>query len=230
MPVYRLTDELVFPDVHMAEPEGLLAVGGDLRPERVLLAYASGIFPWYSEEQPLLWWCPSPRLVLLPEELHVSRSLRKAVRRSQYRITVDCAFERVMRACGKTIRPGQDGTWITEDLVASFVELHRRGFAHSVEAWEGETLVGGLYGLAVGSVFCGESMFAHQPDASKVAFVTLVEQLRRWRFTMVDCQVPTDHLRRFGAREIELDDFLERLADGIDDPWKVGAWKLDAPE
>lgn len=228
MPVYRLTDDLVFPDVHLAEPEGLLAIGGDLRPERVLLAYASGIFPWYAEDQPLLWWCPAPRLVLFPEELHVSRSLRKSIRRGAYRITMDEQFERVIRACGHAPRPDQEGTWITEELVGAFVALHERGFAHSVEAWEGDELVGGLYGLALGSVFCGESMFTHRPDASKVAFVTLVEQLKRWEYTMVDCQVPTEHLRRFGAREIELDDFLARLADGIDDPWRVQRWKLDA--
>lgn len=227
MPVFLLTDELVFPDPREAEPDGLLAIGGDLRAERLLLAYAHGIFPWNLEDQPLLWWSPSPRAVLRPDEVHVSRSLKKAIRRAPFRITVDMAFERVIRACGRTRRPGQENTWITPELTRAFVELHRGGLAHSVEAWDGGKLVGGLYGLALGGVFCGESMFASRDDASKIAFAALCEQLRRWQFTLIDCQVESEHLRRFGATTVEREVMQARLAEAIARPWRIGAWSLD---
>ncbi|MEM6992310.1 MAG: leucyl/phenylalanyl-tRNA--protein transferase [Myxococcota bacterium] len=228
MPVYALNDELVFPHPSLATEEGLLAVGGDLSPERMLLAYANGIFPWYSEGRPLMWWCPRPRLVLRPSELRVGRTLRKNIKRRRYRVTLDRAFSRVMAACATVPRPDQDGTWITKDLTAAFVELHRRGLAHSVEAWEGDELVGGLYGLSLGRVFFGESMFARRPDASKVAFVHLVRQLAAWDFDMVDCQVVTDHLVRFGATSIPLEDFLARLEVGLAAPTRRGRWSLEA--
>ncbi|MCH9681555.1 MAG: leucyl/phenylalanyl-tRNA--protein transferase [Deltaproteobacteria bacterium] len=227
MPVYALPDELWFPDTAQATADGLLAVGGDLSPERLLLAYRSGIFPWYSDDRPILWWCPSPRLILLPENLHVGRSLRKTQRRAPYRLSLDEAFPDVIRACAKAARPGQFGTWITEDMQQAYIELHRRGVAHSVEAWDGDTLVGGLYGLALGGVFFGESMFARSPDASKLAFATLVEQLRTWGFTLVDCQVVTDHLLRFGAHEVELPEFLERLQRALKHPQRPGPWDWD---
>lgn len=227
MPVFLLTDELVFPDPRLAEPDGLLALGGDLRPERLLLAYGCGIFPWYSEGQPLLWWSPAPRAVLTPAKLHVPRSLAKAIRRRPYRLTIDRAFAEVLAGCAATPRPGQDGTWLTAALGAAFVELHRLGLAHSVEAWDGARLVGGLYGLALGGVFCGESMFAVADDASKIAFAALVEQLRRWDFAFVDCQVESDHLRRFGAAAVSREEFLERLAAAITRPWRVGPWAFD---
>lgn len=229
MTVYRLTDALVFPDPHLADDDGLLAVGGDLSPERLLLAYAHGIFPWSSEGEPILWWCPSPRMVLFPAELEVNRSLVKALRRAPYRLSADTAFEAVMRACAATPRPGQEGTWITEPLIAGFCALHRRGLAHSVEAWEGEELVGGLYGLAIGRVFCGESMFARRPDASKIAFVRLCRRLQEWGFELIDCQMATAHLARFGAREIDLDDYLDRLRASILAPWRIGPWSLEDP-
>jgi leucyl/phenylalanyl-tRNA--protein transferase len=229
VPVFRLSDALVFPDPSLADDGGLLAVGGDLRPERLLLAYSNGIFPWYSEGRPILWWCPAPRYVLLPDELHVGRSLRKAMKRAPFRIAMDAAFERVMDRCAKVPRPGQGGTWITKDMRAAYLELHRRGIAHSVEAYEDDRLVGGLYGLAIGSVFFGESMFADAPDASKIAFATLVEQLRRWGFTLIDCQVHTEHLERFGAHMIELDDFLARLKSGIAQPGHPPPWRFEAP-
>lgn len=228
MPVFLLTDELVFPDPSLAEPDGLLALGGDLRPERLLLAYARGIFPWYGEGQPLLWWSPAPRAVLAPAEIRVPRSLAKAIRRRPYRLTFDLAFEAVIAACAATPRPGQDSTWITAAIVEAFVGLHRLGLAHSVEAWDGERLVGGLYGLALGRVFCGESMFAAADDASKIAFAALAEQLRRWDFAMIDCQVESEHLRRFGATPIAREAFLERLGAGIAGPWRTGRWSLDA--
>nr|WP_276572665.1 leucyl/phenylalanyl-tRNA--protein transferase [Nannocystis pusilla] len=227
MPVFALTDELVFPDPSQAEPDGLLALGGDLRPERLLLAYAHGIFPWSSEDEPLLWWSPAPRAVLVPGAIEVPRSLAKAIRRRPYRITLDLAFEAVIAACAETPRPGQDRTWITPGIRAAFIDLHRRGLVHSVEAWDGERLVGGLYGLAIGSVFCGESMFARADDASKIAFVALAEQLRRWEFSLIDCQVETAHLRRFGAAPVERAEFMRRLTEGVARPWRVGVWRLD---
>jgi leucyl/phenylalanyl-tRNA--protein transferase len=229
MPVFRLTDELVFPDPELAEEGGLLAVGGDLRPERVVLAYTNGIFPWYSEGRPILWWCPAPRFVLLPDELHVGRSLRKAIKRAAYRVTLDTDFEGVIDRCAHAERFGQHGTWITADVRTAFGELHRRGLAHSVEAWDGDRLVGGLYGIALGSVFFGESMFADAADASKIAFVRLMEQLRAWGFDLIDCQVHTEHLERFGARYVTLDDFMTRLHAGVAKPTKLGPWAFDAP-
>jgi leucyl/phenylalanyl-tRNA--protein transferase len=228
VPVYALTDELVFPPPELARDDGLLAVGGDLSPERLVLAYESGIFPWTSEGGPLLWWSPAPRFVLLPDELHVGRTLRKLGRRPPYRLSLDEAFPRVIRHCATVARPGQRGTWIRPDIQAAYTRLHELGIAHSVEAWEGQTLVGGLYGVALGSVFCGESMFAHRPNASKLAFVALVEQLRAWGFTMIDCQVFTEHLERFGARELLLPEFLERLDAGVARPGRLGRWRFDA--
>lgn len=227
MPVYALSDELVFPPPELARDDGLLAVGGDLSPERLVLAYENGIFPWTSEDGPLLWWCPAPRFVLLPEELHVGRTLRKLQARPPYRISLDEAFAEVIRNCATVPRPGQRGTWIRPDIQEAYIRLFELEVAHSVEAWEGDTLVGGLYGVALGSVFCGESMFAHRPNASKLAFVALVEQLRAWGYTLVDCQIFTEHLHRFGARDIELDEFLERLDDGLGRPGRVGRWRFD---
>jgi leucyl/phenylalanyl-tRNA--protein transferase len=227
MPIFRLSDELAFPHPSLAAEGGLLAVGGDVSPDRLLLAYSHGIFPWYGENRPILWWCPAPRMVLYPSELKVSRSLRKAMRRRPYRVSLDEAFEEVIDACGATPRPGQNGTWITHELRQSFVALHRRGLAHSVEAWQGARLVGGLYGLSLGTAFFGESMFAHAPDASKIAFVKLVGQLARWRFKLIDCQVPTEHVARFGAREIVLDDFLLELAEAMDGPTRRGPWSFE---
>lgn len=230
VPVYAIGEELSFPHPSLATPAGLLAVGGDLEPERILLAYANGIFPWYSEGRPLMWWCPRPRLVLEPKALRVGRSLRKAMKRRPYRITLDRAFGDVMKACATVERPDQDGTWITRDLTAAFVELHRRGLAHSIEAWEGDELVGGLYGLSLGRVFFGESMFAKKPDASKIAFVHLVRQLAAWDFELIDCQVVTDHLVRFGAQTLELEEFLERLELAVGHPTRLGPWQLEGDE
>jgi leucyl/phenylalanyl-tRNA---protein transferase len=230
MPVYRLSEELSFPHPALAADGGLLAVGGDLRPERMVLAYRNGIFPWYSEGRPILWWCPSPRLVLFPSELRVWRSLAKVLRKEPYRITLDTAFASVIRACAEIPRPDQDGTWITQDLEQAFVRLHELGVAHSVEAWEGDRLVGGLYGLSLGRTFFGESMFSLRPDASKVAFVKLVRQLQAWDFDLIDCQVVTEHLLRFGAREIELDTFLEHLEQSVQRPGRPGPWSFDSSE
>jgi leucyl/phenylalanyl-tRNA--protein transferase len=202
-------------------------VGGDLRPERLLLAYAMGIFPW--EGEPLHWHSPDPRMVLLADELVVSRNLRKAMRRRPFTLSLDTAFTEVMVACATVSRPGQHGTWITPGMVESYSELHRRGVAHSAEAWNGGALVGGLYGLSLGAAFFGESMFALETDASKVAFVALVEQLRRWGILLVDCQVYTPHLASFGAREWPRRDFLAALRAALDRPTRLAPWRFDDP-
>jgi leucyl/phenylalanyl-tRNA--protein transferase len=227
--LFRIPEPLVFPDPTLSEPSGLLGVGGDLSAGRLLLAYRSGIFPWYSDGQPILWWSPDPRMVLHVDELEVPRSLAKRVRQGRYRITLDQAFGQVIRRCRSAPRPGQNGTWLTAEMVAGYEALHALGHAHSVEAWspDGE-LVGGLYGVAVGKLYCGESMFADAPDASKVAFVHLVGQLRRWGYPLVDCQVYTEHLARFGAQEIPRVDYLKAIAALVDRPGRVGPWSFDA--
>lgn len=228
MPVYRLIDDIVFPPPQLADPSGLLAVGGDLRPERLLLAYRLGIFPWYSEGDPILWFSPDPRMVLEPHALHVSRSLRRTLRRGTFTVTMDRDFAGVIRGSAEAPRPGQDGTWITGDMIAAYEELHALGHTHSVEVWdEGGDLVGGVYGVALGGMFAGESMFARRTDASKVAFVHLVTQLRRWGFGLVDGQVHTDHVARFGAVEWPRARFLSVLAGEVARPGHRGPWRLD---
>lgn len=226
--IFRIPREHLFPDPELSEPSGLLGVGGDLSPERLLLAYRRGIFPWYSQGQPILWWSPNPRMVLYSEELRVQRSLAKRVRQRRYRITLDTAFHEVIARCARVPRPGQRGTWITPHMVEAYRHLHALGHAHSVEAWDQDgNLVGGLYGVAVGRLYCGESMFAEAPDASKVAFVHLARQLQRWGFPLVDCQVYTDHLARFGAREIPREQYLAEAQRLAADPGRPGHWAFD---
>jgi len=225
--VYRLGPELVFPPPDRAEPSGLLAVGGDLEPARLLLGYASGIFPWPLVEEPLLWFSPDPRTVLEPRALRVSRSLRKRLRQDPFDVRFDSAFERVVRACAEVPRPDEAGTWITPAMVAAYIRLHRLGFAHSAEAWRGGRLVGGLYGVSLGGCFFGESMFAVESDASKVAFVHLVRSLAAWEFSLIDCQVHTEHLERFGAREWPRSRFLEALAKASQRPTRRGRWRRE---
>lgn len=229
MPIYLLPDEFaIFPDPRNAEPDGLLAMGGGLEPARILLAYSRGIFPWNAADEPRLWFCPAPRMVVtIPGGLHVPRTLRKQQRRTALRITLDADFPAVLAACAGEARPGQDRTWITPELAEAFTALHRLGFAHSVEVWDGERLVGGLYGLAIGAVFFGESMFSREPGASKRAFVALVRQLERWQFQLVDCQAATEHLRSLGGRELELEAFLAALGRGVRAPGRLGPWALD---
>lgn len=206
--------DLEFPcaDLALDEPPGLLAVGGDLSPARLVKAYRSGIFPWYQDGQPLLWWCPDPRTVLLPGELHISRSMRKFLKRSDFRVSLDCAFSEVIRACAEP-RDYTNATWITQEMQDAYGELHRLGIAHSVEIWDQDQLVGGLYGLALGKVFFGESMFSRRTNASKTAFIHLAAQLAEWGFELIDCQMPTDHLFSFGAQSLGRDQFIQRLAD-----------------
>ncbi len=205
--------DYTFPPVEHAlrEPDGLLAVGGDLAPKRILSAYRQGIFPWFSPGQPILWWSPDPRAVLLPEKLKVSRSLRKTINKGSFQVTFDTAFEQVIRACAATPRRGQPGTWITPEMQQAYIRLHRMGHAHSVESWSGDELVGGLYGLRLGRVFYGESMFSRRTDASKVAFVHLVRKLQEEGVVLIDCQVTTDHLLSLGAEEIPRRRFIELL-------------------
>jgi leucyl/phenylalanyl-tRNA---protein transferase len=226
MPVFRLDDRLVFPPVHLAE-DGLLALGGDLRPERLLLGYTQGIFPWYAENLPILWHSPDPRMVMTTRDLVVQRSLRKQIKRRPYELTTDKAFADVLRGCAQVPRPGQTGTWLIPEMVDAYLKLHELGFAHSFEAWEDGALVGGLYGVSLGAAFFGESMFAKAPDASKVAFVASVRQLDHWRIGLIDCQVHTEHLERFGAYEVPRLDYLQMLARALDEPTKRGLWTMD---
>ncbi len=227
MPIFRLDpDSEGFPDPRLADASGLLAVGGDLRPMRLLNAYALGIFPWYSEGQPILWHSPDPRFVLEPSRFHLPRSLAKTMRRGVYEVRFDTDFASVIRACARTARPGQQGTWITFAMQRAYIELHRLGFAHSVEAWREGELVGGLYGVSLGSAFFGESMFALAPDASKVAFAALVERVTGWGFTLIDCQQETEHLARFGAEPWPRERFLDALDAALEGETRVGPWTV----
>lgn len=215
MPVFRLSDDLIFPPPYLADEDGLLAVGGDLSCERLLLAYSMGIFPWYIESSPIFWWSPDPRLVLFPEELHVSRSLKQIIKKQIFTITTDKAFEEVIRNCATIKRRGSKGTWLTEEMINAYIDLHRLNYAHSCESWYNGELVGGLYGVAIGGVFFGESMFTKMSNASKVAFVKTVESLNSWGFVIIDCQVQTKHLMSFGARLIPRKQFLKILDEAI---------------
>jgi leucyl/phenylalanyl-tRNA---protein transferase len=217
-----------FPPVEHAlrEPNGLLAAGGDLSPERLVDAYTRGIFPWFGEDDPLLWWSPDPRMVLFVGELHQSRSLRRVVKGRRFTVTLDRAFADVMAGCAEP-RAYADGTWITGEMVQAYRALAERGVAHSVEAWADGQLVGGLYGVAIGRMFYGESMFSRESDASKVALVTLTRQLERWGFDMIDCQMSTDHLASLGAREVPRTEFLRRLRELTRQPAVASPWVLD---
>jgi leucyl/phenylalanyl-tRNA--protein transferase len=217
-----------FPSVDraMREPNGLLAAGADLSPQRLLDAYVRGIFPWFGEDDPLLWWSPDPRMVLFLDELHVSRSLRRVIKAARFEVRFDTAFREVMRACGEP-RDGQDGTWITPSMVEAYTMLWKLGYGHSIETWADGELAGGLYGVAIGRMFYGESMFTRRSDASKVAFVGMVRQLSRWGFELVDCQMPTDHLASLGAREIPRGDFVRRVGRLVRQPDVASPWRAD---
>jgi leucyl/phenylalanyl-tRNA--protein transferase len=220
-------DPELFPPLEAAlhEPEGLIAVGGDLGEARLLAAYRQGIFPWFEEPDPILWWSPDPRAVIFPSELHLSRSLRKRLRQAPFRISADTAFKSVMAGCAAQ-RPESTGTWIGRGMHRAYTGLHHAGYAHSVEAWKGGLLVGGLYGVAIGRVFFGESMFALAPDASKIAFAHLAVQLREWNYALIDCQQDTAHMQRFGSRRIARGEFRDILAintvlPGVPTPWHI---------
>jgi leucyl/phenylalanyl-tRNA--protein transferase len=226
MPVFRLDERLVFPPVHHAE-DGLLALGGDLRPERLVLGYTQGIFPWYAENLPILWHSPDPRMVMTTQDLVVQRSLKKAIRRRPYELRVDTAFTGVLAGCASVPRPGQNGTWLIPEMVAAYTKLHELGFAHSFEAWRDGELVGGLYGVSLGAAFFGESMFSRADDASKIAFTASVRQLAAWKIDLIDCQVHTEHLDRFGAYEVPRARYLEMLHVALDEPTRRGKWSFD---
>lgn len=217
-----------FPPVEnaLSEPNGLLAVGGDLSPQRLLEAYSKGIFPWFNEDDPILWWSPDPRMVLLPDELKISRSLRKTLKKDHYQIRTDCSFTQVMHACAAP-RKGQAGTWIHPQMVAAYTILHEMGLAHSIETWIDGVLVGGLYGVSLGKVFFGESMFSLVPDASKIALVHLVKQLQYWEYGLIDCQVKTGHLASLGAREISRVEFGQKLHTLIIGSKPGSKWNFD---
>lgn len=204
----------------------MLAVGGDLSPRRLLLGYSVGVFPWYSDGQPILWHSPDPRFVLEAKRAHVPRSLEKRIRRAEYEIRYDTAFDEVVGACAKTPRAHQSGTWIGTEMAAAYGVLHELGYAHSIEAWQDGALVGGLYGVSLGGAFFGESMFAHAPDASKIAFVALLARLSSWNVDLVDCQVRTDHLARFGAEDWPRPKFLAALEEALELPTRRGSWSL----
>ncbi|HTQ78740.1 MAG TPA: leucyl/phenylalanyl-tRNA--protein transferase [Thermoanaerobaculia bacterium] len=217
---------IVFPPPAAANEDGVLAIGGRPDPETLLTAYSRGIFPWPHEGYPLLWFCPDPRFVLVPTAAHLPRSLRKTLRRGGFEVRADTAFQRVMEACAAAPRPDRQGTWINPAMIAGYTELHRRGLAHSIEAWQDGRLVGGLYGISLGAVFFGESMFASVPDASKVAFATLLANLIEWQFALVDCQTYTEHLDRFGAVDWPRAKFLRVLKKALKAPTRPGPWEL----
>ena len=220
--------DMDFPPVEQASPEGLLAVGGNLRPERLLKAYRQGIFPWYSDNQPILWWSPDPRTVLFPDKLHISRSLKRSLRPGLFSVTLDRCFRDVMRHCaGPRPQHPDGGTWITAEMLDAYTRLHELGYAHSVETWQEEQLVGGLYGVALGGVFFAESMFTHVSDASKVALVTLVRQLQAWEFRLMDCQQSSQHVLAFGAENIPRREFLDHLTTALMLPERRGPWQLN---
>jgi leucyl/phenylalanyl-tRNA---protein transferase len=210
-----LTDELHFPPVHLADEEGVLALGGDLRTERLLLAYRNGIFPWYNEGEIIQWWCPNPRFVLYPAELIVSRSMKKIMKENKFEFTVNKAFEAVIGNCKTIERPGQYGTWIQDEVAEAYTRLHNLGYAVSAEAWKDGELAGGLYGIRLGNIFFGESMFSKQPNASKFAFINFVQQLQKQNVTLIDCQVYTEHLKSLGARMIDRKLFCEIIKAAI---------------
>ena len=214
---------LNFPDPSSANEDGIVAWGGDLIPSRLIGAYQNGIFPWYSKDDPILWWSPSPRLIMELDDFKLSRSLKKSIKKFEYKF--DSNFSQVIKKCATTPRGDQNGTWIQTDIIEAFKELHGMGVVHSIESYQDGVLVGGLYGLTVGKVFCGESMFTHKSDASKAAYAILIKHLKKWGYDFIDCQVPTNHLKSLGAKEVTREYFLERLVkvnyDTIDHHWEI---------
>ncbi len=225
MPIYRLTKRLAFPPPELAE-EGLLAVGGDLSVSRLLLAYQNGIFPWYDEDEPILWWSPDPRMVFFPERWQPSQRLARTIRSGRYRVTADTAFEQVISACAKAPRRHEEGTWILPQMMDAYTVLHREGYAHSLECWEGDELAGGLYGVSIGACFFGESMFHRRTDASKVAFAALVACCRAWDFRFIDGQLVNPHLEKLGGVTLPRAEFLALLREAVKAPTRRGAWVI----
>jgi leucyl/phenylalanyl-tRNA--protein transferase len=227
MPVFQLTDRIGFPPPHLAEREGVLAVGGDLSEKRLLLAYKMGIFPWYSEDEPIIWWSPDPRLVLYPGEIRISTSMKKILKKEMFNITADRAFEAVVAECARVRLENGEGTWLVDEMAEAYCRLHHAGYAHSVEVWREGELAGGLYGVSLGRAFFGESMFTRVSNASKSALIKLARQLEQWRFHLIDCQVKTAHLMRFGAREVPRKVFLDQLQKSLKYKTLRGKWLFD---
>ncbi len=225
MPIFDLTEERAFPDPELAHPNGIIGFGGDLEPGRLLQAYRLGIFPWFNEGDPIIWWSPDPRMVLYPKELKVSHSMRKILRDNTFDITFDTEFEAVVKACSEQPRPGQKGTWITPEMIAAYIKLHELGYAHSVEVWKNKKLVGGLYGVSIGGLFAGESMFSTVSNASKAGFIVLVKTMQAKGVEMIDCQVYTRHLESLGAREISRKRFLTQLKRCLEKETIKQSWK-----
>ena len=226
MPVEISRHTLEFPDTDEADESGLLAIGGDLSIERLKLSYSKGIFPWYEDGMPILWWSPDPRMVLYPEKMIISHSLKQSIKKKQFTVTIDTAFEKVIKNCSKTSRKGEKGTWITRDMQNAYIRLHEAGFAHSAEAWLDGELVGGLYGVALGKAFFGESMFHHVTNASKVAFHHLVDKLASWNFKIIDAQVYTNHLESLGGEMIPRREFIHILEGALKTEDITGSWEL----
>lgn len=209
--MYYLSHDLYFPPVTEASPEGIVAIGGDLTPERLLLAYKNGIFPWFDDDEPILWWSPPQRMVLYPDELKISKSMRNVINRNTFKITFNTAFKEVITNCRNIKREGQPGTWITPEMVNAYLKLHEMGYAKSVEVWQDDVIVGGLYGVDLGHIFCGESMFSKVSNASKMAFIALTKKLKQENYRLLDCQVHNDHLESLGAREIDRNEFIRKV-------------------
>ncbi len=226
MPVFRLTEKESFPPPHFAEPEGLLAVGGDLSERRILLAYQMGIFPWFTDDEPILWWSPDPRLLLYPPDIHVSSRLKRTIRQGAFKITCDTAFDRVISACASVRIENSQETWIGQDMIDAYCRLFASGYAHSIEVWHEGLLAGGLYGLSLGGSFFGESMFSHISNSSKIALVMLGRFLNALSFDLIDCQVKTDHLKRMGAVEVSRSLFLKQLHQSITRQTLKGSWEI----
>ncbi|MDM8517459.1 leucyl/phenylalanyl-tRNA--protein transferase [Desulfobacterales bacterium HSG16] len=227
MTIFRLSDEIAFPPPQLAREDGLLAFGGDLSIDRLTLAYSMGIFPWYSEGEPIIWWSPDPRLVLFPQKFRLSKSLKKVIKRKKFNVTIDESFEQVIRSCAGTRTDAGDQTWIVEEMIDAYCRLHKAGFAHSVETWQDGELVGGLYGVSLGKSFFGESMFHTQSNASKVAVAALVDYAQKAEFDFIDCQVKTKHMVSLGAVEISRELFLAILKKALKFQTIKGRWRID---
>lgn len=224
MPVFKLEKEPLFPNPALSEPDGLLAVGGDLSIERLLIAYQNGIFPWFSKGDPILWWSPNKRMVIFPEKFHVSRSLKKVLNNNEFDLRADTAFAKVIKKCAAISRKTESGTWITKKMISAYTKLHQSGFAHSIEAWKDGKLVGGIYGISLGKCFFGESMFSETSNASKAALAALCAKLLEWKFILIDCQFKTGHLESLGGIEIPKSEYLSYLTESAKHPVRPCSW------
>ena len=226
MPLFQLSQDIHFPPPELAEPDGLLAIGGDLSPARLLAAYRLGIFPWFSDNEPILWWSPAPRLVLLPEKFHLPKRLARTIRKQIFTVTADTSFKQVITSCAELRKESEAGTWITDDMREAYIRLHELGFAHSIECWYEDHLAGGLYGVSLDRIFFGESMFCRRTDASKVALATLIQNTETLNIRAIDCQMTTAHLQRFGAEECSRDQFMEILEQFIQTITPQKRWRF----